>query len=124
MARTAAPCGPLRTASTADGVEVEGGGFDVGQQRSGPGAENGADRGEEAEGGGDDGMAGANSGGGQRQPEGVGARGAADGVGHAQLLRRGFFKGGNRLAQNELLRGQDLAERVQQFLVERAGTGA
>ncbi len=58
------------------------------------------------------------SGGGQSQPEGVGARGAADGVGHAQLLRSGFFKGGNRLTQNELLRGQDLAEGLHEFPVE------
>src|ERR1035437_6117124 len=113
-------------------AEVEGGGVDVGKQRSGPGAENGARRGEEAEGGGDDGLAGAgvptdgswsvgwraDFGGGQRQPKGVCARGAADGVGHAQPLRCGFFKGGDGLAENELLRGQDLTESVQKFLME------
>src|ERR1035437_9027725 len=58
------------------------------------------------------------SAGGQRQPKGVCARGAADGVGHAQPLRCGFFKGGDGLAENELLRGQDLTESVQKFLME------
>ena len=119
-ALTSAPRGPSRTASTADGVEVEGGRVDVGQQRRGPGAEDGADRGEEAEGSGDDGRAGADSGGGQGQPESVGARGAAHGVGHAQLDSGGFFKGGYRIAENELLRLKHLPDRVQQLLVERA----
>ncbi len=72
----------------------------------GAGAQNGADRGEKAERGGDDRHAGADAGGGQRQPEGVGARGAAHGVGHAQLLGRGPLKGGDRLAKDELLRLQ------------------
>ena len=70
------------------GIEVEGGGVDIGEDGGGPGAENGADRGEEAEGGGDDGVARADSGCGQGQPESVGARGAADGVGHAQVRGR------------------------------------
>ena len=77
-----------------------------------------ADRGEKAEGGGDDGVAGADSGGGQRQPESVGARGAADGVGHAQLRGGGLFKCGNRLAEDKLLRLQYMADGFQQFLVE------
>ena len=64
--------------------------------------------------------AGADAGGGQRQPESVGARGAADGVGHAQLRSGGLFKGGYRLAKNELLRLKHMPDRVQQFLVERA----
>ena len=99
-------------------VEVEGGGFDVGEKRCGPGAEDGARGGEEAEGGGDDGVTGANFGGCQCEPESVCARGATDGVGHAQPLRGGFFKGGNRLAQNKLLRDQDLIEGVEKFLME------
>ena len=35
---------------------------------------------------------GSDSGGGQGQPESVGARGAADGVGHAQLRQRRIFQ--------------------------------
>ena len=99
--------------------KIEGGRIDVGQHRRGPGAQNRADRGEKAEGRGDDGLAGPNPGGGQRQPQRVGARGAAKGVGHAQLPGRGLLKGGDRLAENELLRLKHMAERLQQFLLER-----
>ena len=100
-------------------VQVEGSGVDVGQNRSGAGAEDGAHRGEEAERGGDDGRTGADSGGGQGQPEGIGARGAAQRVGHAQLLLGGALKGGYRLAKDELLRLKHVGDRIQQFLVER-----
>ena len=101
-------------------TEVEGGGVDVSEKWRGPGAKNGADRGEEAEGCGDDGMTGADAGCGQREPESVSTRGAADGVGHTQLDGSGFFKGGNGLAQNELLRLQHMPDRPHQFIVELA----
>jgi len=65
-------------------------------------------------------VAGADAGGGQREPESVSARGAADGVGHAQLDGSGFFKGGNGLAQNELMGLQDMPDRPHQFIVEQA----
>ena len=54
----------------------------------------------------------------QRQPEGVGPRRAAEGVGHAQLAGSGLLKGGNLLAKNELLRLKHMAHRLQQFLVQ------
>ena len=69
-------------------VEIEGGGVDIGKDGRGPGAKNGADGGKEAERGGDDGVAGADAGRGQGQPEGVGAGGAADGMGYVQLCGR------------------------------------
>jgi len=65
-------------------------------------------------------VAGTDAGRGQREPEGVSTRGAADGVGHTQLDGGGFFKGGNGLAQNELLRLQDMADRPHQFIVDQA----
>ena len=101
------------------GAEVEGGGFDVGEEWRGAGAEDGADGGEEAEGGGDDGVAGADAGGGKREPECVSARGAADGVGHAQLRFSGALEDGNLLTQNELAGIEDSAERLEEFVVER-----
>ena len=55
------------------GIQVEGGRIDVGQQRSGAGAQNRTDRGEKAEGGGDHRHPRADAGGGQRQPQGIGA---------------------------------------------------
>ena len=70
------------------GLQIEGGRVDVGQQQRRSGAQNGADRGEKAEWRGDDGIAGTDAGGGQRQPERVGARGAAQRMGHAQMLLR------------------------------------
>ena len=102
------------------GVQVEGGGLDVGQHRGGAGPENRAGGGEKAERGGDDSVAGADAGGGQRQPEGIGAGGAAQCVGHAQLPGSGALKGGYLLAKDELLSLKDSPDRIQQFLVERA----
>ncbi len=61
----------------------------------------------------------ADSGGGQRQPQGIGARGAAHGVGHAQLPGCGLLKGGHLLAKDKLLRLKHMPEGFQQFLVER-----
>ncbi len=101
------------------GVQIEGRGVDVGQHGSGSGAENRADRGEEAERGGDDSLAGADPGGGKGQPECVGAGGAAKSMSHAQLPGRGPLKGGYRLAKDELLRLKHLGNRIQEFLMER-----
>ena len=99
-------------------VQIECVGVDVGQQCGGSGAEDGADRGEEAERGGDHGYAGADAGGGQCQPQRVGARGAAQRVGHAQMLLGGALKGGYRLAQDKLLPLKHLLDRFQQLPVE------
>jgi hypothetical protein len=65
------------------GREVEGGRVNVGQQGCGAGAKNCADRGKEAERRGDHSLAGANSGGGQRQPEGISPRTASNCMGHS-----------------------------------------
>jgi len=100
-------------------AEVEGGGVDVGEEWCGSGAEDGADGGEEAEGGGENSVAGADVGGGQREPESISTRGAADGVGYAQLDGGGFFKGGDGLAENELAGFEDIAERLEKLAVER-----
>jgi hypothetical protein len=101
-----------------DGVEVEGDGIDVSQLCGGSGAEDGADGGEEAEGGGNDGMAGAYAGCGKREPEGVSARGAADGVGRAQMRFRGSLEDGNLFTQNELAGFEDMADSFEKFVVE------
>ena len=49
-------------------IEIEGFRIDVREQRLGPGAENGADRGEKTESSGDDGVAGTNARPFERQP--------------------------------------------------------
>ena len=107
--------------NSADGAwrEVEGGGVDVRQDRGRPGAEDGADGGEEAEGCGDDGVAGADSGGGQGQPQGIGAGRAANSMGYSELRGGGALKGGYRLAKDKLLRLKHMVERLEQFLVQR-----
>ncbi len=56
---------------------------------------------------------GAHARGGQRQPQGVGARRASQSMGHAQLLRGGFFECGHLAAKDELLRFEYPAERIQ-----------
>src|SRR5271166_932375 len=99
-------------------IEVEGSGIDVSELRRGPGAQDRADGGEEAEGGGDDGMAGADGGGGQREPEGVSARGAADGVGRSQVRCRGSFKGCNLLTKYKLTSFEDSLKRREKFAME------
>ena len=119
MARIGLRLGGIEDGFDGCWVEIEGGGVDVGEDGSGSGAEDGADGGEEAERGGDDGVAGADAGGGQRQPEGVGAGGAADGVGHAELLGGCAFKCGDRLTEDKLLRLQYMADGFEQFVVER-----
>ena len=100
----------------ADGVwgEIEGEGVDIGEDGAGAGAEDRAGGSEEAEGRRDDGaawlcLAGgvADACGGQREPEGVGSAGAADGVGDMAGLGGGGFKGGDLGAEDEALRGAD-----------------
>ena len=100
-------------------AQVEGGGIDVGQDGGGSGAQDGADRGEEAERGGDHGHAGADARGGLSQPQGIGARGAADGVGHAQTLFRCPLEGGHGFTEDELLRLQHMPKSFKQFRMER-----
>jgi hypothetical protein len=100
------------------GIEVEGGGFDVGKEWDGSGAENGTDRGEEAEGCGEDGHFGADAGGGKGEPEGVSARRAADGMSDSELRGGGSLEGRNRLSQNELLLLQYVADGLHKLLME------
>ncbi len=85
------------------GIQVERLRIDIRKQRLSAGAQNGADRGEEAEGGGDDGIARTDARRFERQPQGIRARGAADRVGHAAFLRGGALKLRHLGAQNEIL---------------------
>ncbi len=100
-------------------VKIEGGWIDVGEDRSGSGAQNGADRGEETERSSDDGIAGADSCGDKSQPKGIGTGGAADGVGHAQMGGGLALEFGYRLTKDKLLRLEYPPEGIQQLLVER-----
>ena len=101
-------------------VQIEGGWVDVGQYRRGSGAEDGAYGGKKAERGGDDGIAGADAGGCQGKPESVGAGGAAEGVGYAELFGGRFFEDGHRLAENELLGVQHATDGFKEFLLQWA----
>ena len=65
---------------------------------------------------GDDGVSGADSGGGHGQPEGVGAAGAADGVGHGAGGRGGVLEAGDLRAEDELLRVADAFDGGKNFL--------
>ena len=73
----------------------------------GAAAKDGADGGEEAERSGDDGVAGADVGGGEGEPDGVGAAGAADGVRCGADGGGGEFEAGDLRAEDEVLRGAD-----------------
>lgn len=95
--------------------EVEGGGIDIGQERLRAAAKDGADTGEEAEGGGDDGVAGPDIGRGQGEPDGVGPAGAADGVGDSAGLSGGLFEADDLGAEDEALRGADGLDGIEQF---------
>ena len=60
----------------------------------------------------------ADAGGGQRQPEGVGAAGAADGEAHGAGGCRGGLEGGDLRAEDEVLRVADPRDGVQNLLPE------
>jgi len=100
-------------------AEVESSGVDVSEHRCRSSSQNRAHRSKEAERGGHDAVARADSGGCQPQPQSIGARGAANRVGHAKLPRRSPLKGSHRLAQNELLRFQHFPDCLQQLLMQR-----
>ena len=97
----------LRTASDGGGREIEGGGVDVGEEGAGSAAEDGADGGEEAERRGDNGVAGADPGGGHGQPQRVGAAGASYGMGYGAGFGGGVFEAKDLRAEDELLREAD-----------------
>ena len=96
--------------------EIEGDGVDIGQQGLRAATEDGADAGEEAEGCGDDGIAGADVGCGQGEPDGVCTAGAADGVGYGAGLSGGLFEAGDLGAEDESLRGADRLDGIEKFL--------
>ncbi len=85
------------------GVQIEGLRIDIRKQWLCAGAQNGADRGEEAKSGGDHGIAWTNPRRFERQPQGICARGATNSVGHAAFLRGGMLKLRHLGAQNEIL---------------------
>ena len=99
--------GGLQDLFDCGGGEVEGGGVDVGEEGRGAATENGADGGEEAERSGDDGVAGADVGGGEGKPDGVGAAGATDGVRCGAGDGGGLLEAGDLGAEDEVLRGTD-----------------
>lgn len=84
------------------GIDVPGVGVDVGEDRPGPGAANGADGGEEGEGGGDDLVAGTDVEGRQGQRQGIGTGGTADAVAGAAITGDLLFQGGHLRAENDL----------------------
>jgi hypothetical protein len=99
-------------------VQIERGRVNIGQHGGGPGAQNGAYGGEEAEWRGDDGIARAYSGGRKRKPEGVRAGGTAKGVSDAELFGCRFLEYGYRLAQDELLGFKHVTDSFQKLLLQ------
>ncbi len=102
--------------------EVVGEGVDVGEQRLCPAAKDGADGGEEAEGRGDDGVPGPDSGAGHGKPEGVCAAGATDRVGDTAGAGGGCLEAADLGTEDELLRvadgldgGEDLAANLREL---------
>ena len=109
------------------GGEIEGERVDVGKGGACAGAEDGACRGEEAEGGsehyilrfGAQGLgAVADAGGGEGKPEGVGPAGAAKGVLGATSLGGGGFEAGDVGAEDEALRDADPLYGVHDLVAE------
>ena len=105
-------------ASTARGIQVECRGIDVRQHRVRARSQNCADRGKEAEWGGDDRTPGPDPDSRERQPQRIGSRRAAHRVGHAQRIGGSRLESRNRIPQNELPRIQNPGQRFQQFLAE------
>jgi len=89
------------------GRKIEGGGVDISEKWCGAATEDGADGGEEAERSGDDGVAGADVGGGEGEPDGVGAAGTADGVRCGAGGCGGELEAGDLRAEDEVLGGAD-----------------
>ena len=103
----------------AGGIEIQGAGIDIGKHGARAGPHNGAGRGEETEGGGDDGVAGLNSGRGQREPQGIGSGSAADGGGGAGEGGDFALQRLHLLAQNEMLRITNPFDGGQDFFANR-----
>ena len=92
--------------------------FRSGQQRPCSRAENGTDASEKAEWRCDDSISGADVGGRQGEPDGVGSAGAANGMGHSAGLRGSLLEAGNLGAEDESLRAADSFNGIKQFLPE------
>jgi len=97
------------------GGKVEGCLVDIGECGCGPGAKDGADGGEKAEWGGENGGIGTDSGGGEGEPEGIGTGRAADCVGYPELPGCGLLKCSDLLSQDKLLRLKHMAYGGKQF---------
>jgi len=100
------------------GREVQGLGVDVDEDSASAGADDGADGGEEAEGRGEDFVAGADAAGGEREPDGVGAGGAADAGGRAGELRGALLEGFQLRAEDELLGFADAVDGGANFVAD------
>ena len=85
-------------------IQVERLRIDVGKDRTGSAAHDGAGRGEEGERRGQHQVAGTNPGGGHGQPQGIRAAGAGDGVIDPEKRRDFPFERGNLFAENQALR--------------------
>jgi len=94
------------------GVQIERGRIDISKHGLGAGTKNSADRSEEAERSGHDGVAGSDAGGCKRQPERVRSRGASKRMCHTQPLGRCLFEDSYRLTKDELLGFQNVANRI------------
>ncbi len=97
------------------GREVIGEGVDVGKERGGSATEDGGGGGEEREWGGNDCIAGADTGGFHSEPKGVRAAGTADAEGRATGFGGGGLKAGDRRAEDEALGVADSFDGGEEF---------
>lgn len=126
IGRTDGPAGrlDLRAAVGANDLfyrfrgEVEGQGIDIGKQWLCAAAQNGADRGEEAEGGGDNSVAWAYICGSECEPKCVGSAGTAYSVRYLAGDGGSALKGFDSRAQNKLLRSADLFDGGQNLIAD------
>ncbi len=90
--------------------EVEGRRVNVGEDRAGAAAGDGAGRGKERKRRGDEGVTGGDANRCESEPQGIRTRGAADRGGRAEMRRNFALQGRNLLAQHQRLRFADLVD--------------
>ena len=99
-------------------IDVEGDGIDIDEHRLGAEQSNRSGGGNEGEGDGDDFIAGSDAEGHEREQDGVGAGGAANGMFDSDISRDRFLEGLHLGAENEVLGGENATYRRLHFRLD------